>query len=61
LFVEVAGVNLPVENVGAISIDGIGSSYIIVRLPDNVPTGLQELRIKLRGVTSDARMLNISP
>ena len=61
LVVELAGVNLPVENVGSLSIPGLSSSYIIVRLPDNAPTGLQELRIKLRGVTSDAKMLTIAP
>jgi outer membrane protein assembly factor BamB len=61
LVVELAGVNLPVENVGTISIPGLSTSYIIVRLPDNVPTGLKELKVKLRGVSSDARMLNITP
>ena len=61
LVVEAGGVNLPVENVGSIGVPGVGSSYIIVRLPDNVPTGLVELRVKLRGVASDPKMLNISP
>ena len=61
LGVEVAGVNLPVENVGIVSIPGLITSYIVVRLPDNVPTGLQEIKIKLHGVTSDARMITISP
>ena len=61
LVVEASGVDLPVENVGALSIDGISSSYIVVRLPDNVPTGAVELKVKLRGVSSDARTLNISP
>ncbi len=61
LVVEAAGINLPVENVGPLAITGLSSSYIIVRLPDNLPNGQLELRIKLRGVTSDARILNISP
>lgn len=61
LVVEVNGVNLPVENVGVLSIPGLNSSYVIVRLPDNVPTGQLELRVKLRGVASDARILHISP
>jgi hypothetical protein len=61
LVVEAAGVNLPVENVGIASIPGVNSSYIVVRLPANLPTGLLELRVKLRGVTSDAKMLSISP
>jgi hypothetical protein len=61
LVVELAGVNLPVESVGPALIPGLSSSYIVVRLPDNAPTGPQELRVKLRGVASDARLLNISP
>jgi len=61
LVVEAGGVNLTVESVGSIGVPGLGSSYIIVRLPDNVPTGLVELRVKLRGVASDPKMLNISP
>jgi len=62
LSVEVpGGVNLPVENVGTLSISGLISSYIIVRLPDNLPTGALELRIRVRGVLSDARTLHISP
>jgi len=61
LVVELGGVNLPVESVGPTLIPGLSSSYIIVRLPDNVPTGPQQLRVKLRGVSSDAKLLNISP
>jgi len=61
LVVELAGFNLPVENVGTLLIPGLNSSYVIVRLPANVPTGVLELRIKLRGAASDARMLTISP
>ena len=61
LVVEASGVNLPVENVGPLSIPGLSSSYIVVRLPENLPSGQLQLRIKLRGVTSDAKTLNISP
>lgn len=61
LVVEASGVSLPVENVGPLAIPGVNTSYIIVRLPDNVPTGALELRVKLRGVTSDAKTLNIVP
>jgi outer membrane protein assembly factor BamB len=61
LSVEVpGGVNLPIENVGGLSIPGLNSSYIIVRLPDNLPTGALELKIRVRGVLSDARTLHIS-
>ncbi len=61
LVVEASGVNLPVENVGGLSINGISSSYIVVRLPDNVPTGALQLKVKLRGVASEAKTLTISP
>ena len=61
LVVEVPGANLPVENVGALAVTGLSGSYIVVRLPDNLPTGALELRVKLRGVASDPRTLNISP
>ena len=61
LVVEVPGFNLPVESVGPLAITGLPSSYIIVRLPDNLPSGQHELKIKVRGVTSEARILNISP
>jgi outer membrane protein assembly factor BamB len=61
LVVEASGVNLPVENVGTVSIPGLSSSYIIVRLPDNVPTGNSDLKIKLHGITSNTATLTISP
>ena len=60
LVVEAGGVNLPVENVGLLAIPEV-SSYVIVRLPNNVPTGVLELRVKLRGVASDPKMITISP
>jgi hypothetical protein len=62
LVVEASGINLPVENVGALAMPGgVGSSYIIVRLPDNLPTGQLQLKVKLRGLASDAKILSISP
>ncbi|HEV8367904.1 MAG TPA: hypothetical protein VGQ39_08135 [Pyrinomonadaceae bacterium] len=62
LVVEVPGVNLPVEDVGPLSgVPGMNGSYIVVRLPDNLPTSALQLTVRLRGVTSDARTLNISP
>jgi len=62
LVVDVPGYNLPVENVGVLSgVPGLSGSYIIVRLPDGLPTGALQLRVRLRGVTSDASTLNISP
>jgi len=62
LVVEGPGFNLPVENVGALTgVPGLSGSYIVVRLPDGLPTGALDLRVRLHGVTSDARTLNISP
>ena len=61
LVVEASGINLPVENVGPASVSGLSSSYIIVRLPDNLPTGQLELRVKSRGFTSAPRTITIAP
>lgn len=61
LVVEASGINLPVENVGPLSIPELNASYIIVRLPDNLPSGPLQLKIKLRGVASDTKTLNVSP
>ncbi|HET6979041.1 MAG TPA: PQQ-binding-like beta-propeller repeat protein [Pyrinomonadaceae bacterium] len=61
LVVEASGVNLPVQNVGALSVLSLDSSYIVVRLPDNLPVGSLDLKVKLRGVASETRTLNISP
>ena len=62
LVVDVPGANLPVENVGTLSgTVGLSGSYIVVSLPDNLPTGALQLRVRLRGITSDARILNIGP
>ena len=61
LVVEASGINLPVENVGPIGIPEANTSYIVVRLPDNLPTGVLQLVVKLRGVASEAKTLTISP
>ena len=61
MVVEVPGFNLPVENVGPLSLPGLSSSYIVVRLPENLPSGALPLTVKLRGVAGDAKTLNISP
>jgi hypothetical protein len=62
LVVDVPGYNLPVESVGALAgVPGMSASNMIVRLPDGLPTGDLQLRVRLRGVTSDARTLNIAP
>jgi subtilisin family serine protease/Tol biopolymer transport system component len=62
LSVQANGVNLPVENVGPMTgVTGMNGSYIIVRLPDGLPTGNLSLTITLRGATSGASILQIVP
>ena len=62
LSVQANGVDLPIENVGPITgVTGLSGSYIIVRLPDGLPTGNLSLTVTLRGVTSEAKILPIAP
>ena len=62
LSVQAGGVNLPIENVGPITgISGLNGSYIVVRLPDGLPTGNLSLTVTVRGVTSAATILPIIP
>ncbi len=62
LSVQANGVNLAVENVGPMTgVTGMNGSYIIVRLPDELPTGNLLLTVTLRGVTSGVAILPIVP
>jgi hypothetical protein len=62
LSVQANGVNLPVENVGPITgMNGLTGSYIVVRLPDGLPSGNLSLTVTVRGSTSEARILPIGP
>lgn len=62
LSVKANGVNLPVENVGPmVGPTGTNGSYIIVRLPDGLPTGNLSLTVTMFGLTSEARILRIIP
>ena len=62
LSVQANGVNLPVEYVGPMTGgNGLNGSYIIVRLPDGLPSGNLSLTVTLRGATSAARVLPIVP
>jgi uncharacterized protein (TIGR03437 family) len=62
LSVQANGVNLPIENVGPITgMNGLAGSYIIVRLPDALPSGNLSLTVTLRGLMSEARILPIAP
>lgn len=61
LSVRAGGVDLPVENVGPILIDAVHASYIIVRLPQNLPPGDLLLTVSVGGATSSATILSIAP
>jgi hypothetical protein len=56
-----SGWTLPVEAVGPYSGAGLTGSYIVVKLPDGLPTGQLELRVRLRQTTSDASYITIAP
>lgn len=59
--VQAAGLNLPVENVGPFTAPGLSATYVIVRLPDNLPPGNWPLNVTVRGVpTSNNPTLGIS-
>ena len=60
LTVQAGGFDLPVEAVGPVTgVTGLTGSYVIVRLPDNLPTGNHQLTLTLGGVTSNTTTLSI--
>lgn len=63
LSVQASGVPLTVENVGPVSgVAGLSASYIVVRLPDGLPTNVDlNLTVTLNGATSNTALLGISP
>jgi Tol biopolymer transport system component/subtilisin family serine protease len=62
LSVQANGIELPIENVGsAPGVNGMTGSYIVVRLPDGLPTGNLSLTVTLRGLTSAVGVLPIVP
>ena len=62
LSVQANGINLPVESVGPVTgTPGLNGSYIIVRLPDGLPSGNLALTVTLRGATSGPAILRIGP
>ena len=53
LTVRAGGVTLTVESVGPVTgVTGMNASYIVVRLPDGLPTGELPLVVTLRGLAS---------
>jgi hypothetical protein len=63
LSVRANGILLTVEKVGTVSgVQGLDASYIIVRLPDGLPSGSLSLTVTLHGVmSSNTPTLEISP
>lgn len=62
LSVQANGIDLPIEKVAQMpGITGQFESYIIVRLPDGLPTGNLSLTVTLRGITSAVKILPIIP
>jgi uncharacterized protein (TIGR03437 family) len=62
LTVQAGGLPLTVESVGPISgVAGLTGSYVVVRLPDGLPTGNLQLTLTLGGVTSNTTILSIVP
>jgi hypothetical protein len=63
LSVRANGILLTVESVGPVSgVQGLDASYIIVRLPDGLPSGSLPLTVTLQGVVSiNNPTLEISP
>ena len=63
LSVRANGIVLTVEAVGTVSgVPGLDASYIVVRLPDGLPSGSLPLTVTLRGVvSSNMPTLEISP
>jgi uncharacterized protein (TIGR03437 family) len=60
--VTAAGIDLPIEKVGtAPTAGGLDASYIVVRLPDGLPTGDLQLIVTLRGMPSPRAVLQIVP
>ena len=62
LTVQASGFDLTVENVGPITgVVALDASYIVVRLPDGLPSGDLPMTVTLNGSTSNIAMLSISP
>lgn len=62
LSIQINGIVLVVQNVGPVTgVNGMTGSYIIIRLPDNLPSGNLSLTVTLRGKTSAPATLQIAP
>jgi len=62
LSVKINDTVLVVQNVGPVTgVNGLTGSYLIIRLPDNLPSGNLSLTVTLRGKTSAPATLQIAP
>ncbi|HYV10221.1 MAG TPA: S8 family serine peptidase [Pyrinomonadaceae bacterium] len=62
LSVQINSIVLVVQNVGPVTgVNGMTGSYVIIRLPDNLPSGNLSLTVTLRGKTSAPAILQIAP
>jgi hypothetical protein len=62
LTVQASGSTLTVESVGLVTgATGLNASYIIVRLPDGLPSGDLSFTVTLRGSVSNPATISISP
>jgi hypothetical protein len=62
LTVQASGFNLPVENVGPLmGVVGLNGSYVVVRLPDGLPSGDLSLTVTLNENMSNITIISISP
>jgi hypothetical protein len=62
LSVQINGIVLTVQHVGPITgVNGMTGSYIIIRLPDDLPSGNLSMTVTLRGKTSAPAILQIAP
>jgi len=62
LSVQAGGFPLTVEAVGPISgVSGLTGSYVVVRLPDGLPTGNLQMTLTLGSATSNTTTLSIVP
>jgi hypothetical protein len=62
LTVQAATVVLPIEKAGTVTgVPGLDASYIVVRLPSELPTGDLQLIVTLRGHPSTGAVLQIVP
>ncbi|MGQ0761242.1 MAG: pre-peptidase C-terminal domain-containing protein [Acidobacteriota bacterium] len=62
VMVEAGSFIFPVEAVGPLlGVPGLNGSYLVFKLPANSPTGAIQITVRLRGLASDPRTLNIIP